>query len=170
MSCLDVLYAQTITLFNRKPGQKGDDTVWIPTVIEGVHLIINRASSWDSRGGRAQDNATLNIRYQKSDSDVLVKCKDAFGQGADFYKKWYEPKAWKKLASPDNVITFSFGDNEDFDFFVEGTHAEFGPAIKDSDFQRKSFYWYMNNEYDNVFAISSVSRFSLIPHFTISAR
>lgn len=157
MAGFEAIYKQTVTLFNRVPISK-EHVMWYATVIEGVHLIIDHSSSWDSQGGNKADNASLHVRYLLSDGDVLVAG-----------KKFYEPKAWRRLARPEEGITFGYGNNEDFDFFVEGEYTEFASPIADDLFDRRGFYNYMNKNYDNVFAIKSVSKYNLIPHFEISA-
>ena len=163
MSALDVIYNQTITLFNRIPGKNGEPTMWVPTVIDGVHLIVNRSSSWNNHGGKTADNTRLHVPFVWRGDDAMVVCRDG-------EKKWYKPKEWRREPDPEAGITFSFGENDDFDFFIEGTVDEFSGQISDRDFERKGFYGYMNKTYDNVFVISSVEKFSLIPHFEIMAR
>lgn len=170
MSCLDTLYKQTITLFNRIPGKNGEPTVWIPTIIDGVHLIITKSSSWNSHGGSKSDDVKLNIRYKPDGSDSLISCRTSAEDETICLKKWYEPKAWRKMSEPLNCLTFAFDENDDFDFFIEGVFEEFGSPIFDQNFERRGFYNYMNAEYDNVFVITSVSKHSLIPHFEITAR
>lgn len=170
MSCLDTLYRQTITLFNRIPGKDGEPTQWIPTVIDGVHLIVTKSSSWNGHGGSTSDDVKLNIRYKQSGSNALVSCRASAEDEAVCFKKWCEPKAWRKLSDPQEAITFSFGENDDFDFFIEGVFDDFDGPISDQNFERRGFYNYMNTEYDNVFVITSVSKHDLIPHFEITAR
>ena len=85
-------------------------------------------------------------------------------------KPWYEPKAWRRLEKPEDAITFGFGNNDDFDFFVAGALTEFDSPVSDAMYERGGFYNQMNSYYDNVFAISSVSKKDLIPHFEIIGR
>lgn len=170
MSCLDTIYSQTITLFNRIPGKNGDPTMWIPTVIDGVHLSFTKSSSWNDHGGSTSDDVKLNVRYKPSGDDALVRCRISAEDETVCFKKWYEPKSWRKQPDPYDCLTFSFGENDDFDFFIEGVFDEFDLPISDQNFERRGFYNYMNAEYDNVFVITSVSKYSLIPHFEITAR
>ena len=164
----DVLYKQTITLFNRVKGQYGEEVLWYPTVIDNVHLIVDKSHSWNSYGGNAVDNARLHIRYTPSGDDVLILCRDSGGKTQR--KKWYEPKAWRHLEKQEDGITFAYGDSEVFDFFVEGAFDDFSIPISDDAFERKGFYNWMNSHHDNVFAVTSVSKYNLIPHFVIMAR
>jgi hypothetical protein len=159
MSAFDALYKQTVTVFNRVKGAYGEDTLWYPTVIEKCHLIVDKASTWSSNGGRTSDNARLHVRYTTDSGRIIVAS-----------KQWYEPKAWANLARREEGITFRHGDNDDFDFFMEGVFDDVPGPISDEQFDRKGFYNYMNKKYDNVFAITSVSKYNLIPHFEITAR
>lgn len=170
MSALDPIYNQTVTVFNRVPGSNGEPNLWIPSVIDGVHLIIGKSSAWSSQGSKSSDDVKLNIRYTPKGNDVMISCKAPGDQSEKVEKKWYEPKAWRRALSPPDGITFSFGDDEDFDFFIEGSFDEFPSPISDENFGRKGFYAYMNSMYDNVFVISSVNKYNLIPHFEITAR
>ena len=156
MPGFDALYKQTVTLFNRIT-LATDEVVWRPTVLNGVHLIVNKASSWNSYGGSNTDTVTLNVRY-------LVKDGEAYISG----KKYYEPKAFRRLGYPEDGITFCFGNNDDADFFIEGVYGD-GEDIHDDAFERKGFYNYINKKYDNVFVVKSASKFNLIPHFEITA-
>lgn len=170
MSAIDAIYNQTVTMFNRIPAKNGESTIWIPTIIDGVHLIVGKSSMWNGHGGKSSDDVKLNIRYLPKGNDVLISCKFAPGGTETIYKKWYEPKAWRRLLSPEDGITFAYGDNDDFDFFIEGVFDEFPAPISDESFERKGFYGYMNSMYDNVFVIGSVHKYNLIPHFEITAR
>lgn len=168
MAGFDAIYKQTITLFNRVKNSYGEETLWYPTIIEGVHLIVDKSATWNNQGGQASDNAKLNVRYKVSGDEVLISCIGA--DGKPFYKRWYEPKAWSRLEKPEEGLTFSFGNNDDFDFFVEGIFTEMSGPISDDLFERKGFYNYMNAKYDNVFAIAGAAKYNLIPHFEIVAR
>ena len=153
----DVLYKQTVTLFNRVKGQN-DEVIWKPTVLHKVHLIQNKGAVWDNQGGRVQDNATLHVRYEISDGDIIVDG-----------KRYYPPKKYQESFGSDDCFTFQYGNNNDFDFFVEG-EVDVPGTVSESDYGRHGFYSYANKKYDNVYAITSVSKFNLIPHFEITAR
>lgn len=168
MASFNDIYKQTITLFNRVKIPDSDDSVWLPTVIDGVHLVTTSSSAWNTRGERETDDVRLHVRYAQTGNDVLISCR---GQGGEVIrKKWYEPKAWRKLEEKDGSLTFAFGDTEAFDFFMEGVYEDGEGEIYDSSYPRKGFYNYMNTNYDNVFAITSVAKYNLIPHFEIMAR
>ena len=153
MAGFEAIYTQTATLFNRVNAD--GDIYWYPTVLENVHLIIDKAVLISTYGEHCTDNARLHIRYTTQGGNVLV-------QG----KKYRLPKEFRRDGDPEEDITFTPGD--EFDFIMEG---EFGSTVpvKDSDF-RSGFFNYMNRAYDNVFAITSAAKFNLIPHFEIGAR
>lgn len=170
MSGLDTIYAQTVTVFTRIPAKYGNPTMWVPTVIEGVHLIVSKSSTWSSNGGKNADNAKLHVRYKHESGECVITCAPDLGGYGDTEKVWHEPKAWRRAPDGEKEITFSHGENDDFDFFVEGAITEFTEPIIDDNFERVGFYGYMNSMYDNVFVITGVQKFNLIPHFEITAR
>lgn len=174
MPGFDALYRQTVTLFNRITDDEDED-FFIPTVLEAVHLIIDHSAIWNTYGGQQSDNVRLHVRYILSDGDVMI---------GD--KKYVEPKEWKRLKSYDEIITFRYGNDNDFDFFVKGEYVPdssalidsitvngqvvTGSFIRDSAYERYGFYNVLNTEYDHVFAVTAVSQYNLIPHFEIMAR
>lgn len=170
MSALNAIYDQTVTVFNRVPGRNGEPTMWYPTVIDGVHLMANQSSNWNGHGGKSSDDVKLHIPYTWHGDDAMITCRAGTEKSSTMQKKWYKPKDWRREEDPEEGITFAFGENDDFDFFIEGVYEEFTEPISDMDYERKGFYGYMNKMYDNVFVISSVQKFSLIPHFEITAR
>lgn len=149
----DALYRQTITLFNHKTVD--DATVWFPMVISNVHLIIDKSIIISSYGEQSQDNAQVHIMY-------TLKNGGAYVNG----KRYMMPKEWQKDGNSDENFTLNYGD--EYDFFMEGDYGTTEP-IHDDDY-RNGFYNYMNKNYDNVFAITTVSKFNIIPHFEIGAR
>lgn len=143
------VYQETITLFNRKPGARGEGDIWYPTVIKNVNLNIDKAVIVAQYGPQSQDNALLNIRYRKDGNEILV---------AD--KPWMPPLEWDQT-----VDSLTFASGTDFDFFWKGEWD--GSITQDADYGDEGFYGYMNRTHDYVFAITSVSIFSVIPHFEI---
>lgn len=149
----EAIYKQTVTVFNRV--DEDGTIMWYPTVIENVHLIIDRAIIISTYGEQSSDNAKLHIKYEPSeDGDIVAG------------KVYMTPKMFRNSGEPSNNITFAFGDK--FDFIMSGAFEEEGP-FKDDDY-KGGFFNYMNKTYDEVFAISNVSKFNLIPHFEILAR
>lgn len=148
------MYQDTITLFNRKPGGNSGD-VWYPTVIKGVNLNIDRAAILAKYGPEAQDNAVLHIRYQKKNGEITIAC------DSEREKQWMSPKAWD---GTEDSLTF----NPDGDFFILGEWD--GGIVSDADHGPDGFYSKMNREQDYVFTVSSVARYSVIPHFEIMGK
>lgn len=146
------MHQDIITLFNRKPGERGHGDTWMPTVIKGVNLNVDRAAILAKYGAESQDNAMLSIPYKKDGDNILVA-----------EKLWMPPKAWEKTLS---TLTFTSGNN--FDFFWKGEWT--GGIVYDSDYSDEGFYNYMNWMHDYVFAISSVAMYSVIPHFEIMGK
>lgn len=146
------MYQDTITLFNRKPGDRGQPDTWYPTVIRNVNLNIDRAAILAKYGAESQDNAMLSIRYSKKDGEIQIAG-----------KPWMPPKEWDRT---EDSLTFTGGTN--FDFFWKGEWT--GGIINDSDYGDEGFYNYMNREHDYVFVVSSVAMYSVIPHFEIMGK
>lgn len=140
---------KTITLFNRKPGDRTQGSTWYPTVIEGCKLMIDRAALLAKYGPEASDKASLHIPYKKADTGLMVAG-----------KAWVPPKQWE---DPETSLTFASGN--DFDFFWLGEWE--GGIVSDSEYGDEGFYNYMNRTKDYVFSISSVAKYSVIPHFEI---
>ena len=179
MPGFDALYRQTVTLFNRvRVGTVGNEVdYFIPTVLEKVHLVIDQSATWNGYGGSESDNVRLHVRYVQSGSKVLVG-----------HKQYCEPKEWKRLQSYDGMMTFRFGNDTDFDFFISGvfvpdpektvSEITIGEKtitldegfINDAAYGKFGFYSYLNKMYDHVFAVTAVAQYNLIPHFEIMSR
>ena len=149
-----IMYRDTITLFNRKPGTRGQGDTWYPTVIKNVDLRIDRAAILAKYGSQSQDNAVLHVRYKLDGAETMVAG-----------KQWMPPKEWDKT---EDSITFASGN--EFDFFFKGEWEEGIVTDADPRWNTEGFYNYMNRTRDYVFAITSVARYSLIPHFEIMGK
>lgn len=150
-------YKDTITLFNRKRPMGVAADIWYPTVLTGVDLNTDRAAIAARYGYESTDKAILHIPWTDGgpESPVLV--------GG---KPWDPPLLWRQEEDPAAALTFTPG--EVFDFFVTGAWPDAGPE-SDADYAR-GFYDHLNRTRDGVFAITSVSIFSVIPHFEITGR
>ena len=148
------MYKDTVTLFNRYT-TKDKKTIWYPTVLRGVNLNVDKASIIVKYGTNSQDNAVLNVKYQVSDGAIMVS-----------EKPYLLPKEWKNQSEDilADSLTFTPGTQE-FDFFYEGEWEGKEPILDEE--YTSGFYSYMNNSYDNVFAITSVSKYNVIPHFEV---
>ena len=157
MPGFEAIYRQTVTLFNRKI--ENGVMYWHPNVLRGVHLIVDKSIVIATYGEHATDNAKLHVRYFNSEEGEMIRTD--YGD-----KKYMPPKQFKSEGDADTNITFAFGD--EFDFIIEGEYDNLG-VVNDSGY-KNGFFNYMNKTYDNVFAITNVSKFHLIPHFEILAR
>ena len=149
------MYIDTVTIFNRYRSTLGD--IWYPTVLKGVNLQIDKAAIIAKYGPESSDSAMLGIKYTLSDGKIMV---------GD--KQYYLPTDWEYLPNDEHPDTITFRSGTNFDFFYAGEWKDENP-ISDNDFTN-GYYNYMNSTYDNVFAISSVAKYSVIPHFEITGR
>ena len=153
----DAIYKQTITLFNRISAG-GGDIYWYPTIIRGVHLYDSQTSTWSNQGGNSGNNATVHIMYQIVNGQIMVAG-----------KPYYPPKQYRLLDAPQDAITFAFGHHDDSDFFIRGEFG-FDGAVSDDAHDRHGFFNYMKKTNDDVYSVSGVTIYNLIPHFEITGR
>lgn len=146
------MFSDTVTVFNRYRSRLGD--MWYPTVIRGVNLLIDKAAIVAKYGAESKDNAVLNIHYQAVDGQIMV--------GG---KPYLSPKEWDRQTNDKLAESITFTSGTDFDFFMLGEYPTTNP-IADDDYLN-GFYNQVNSEYDYVFAITSVAKYSVIPHFEI---
>ena len=146
------MYSDKITLFNHYKSRLGD--MWYPTVIDGVNLLIDKAAIVAKYGAESKDNALLNIHYQTVDKQIMVDG-----------KPYLPPKEWSHQTNDKLPESITFASGKDFDFFMLGEYESKEP-IADDDYI-DGFYNYINDEYDYVFAVTSVAKYTAIPHFEI---
>lgn len=149
------MYSDTITLFNYYKSSLGD--MWYPTVIHGVNLLIDKAAIVAKYGAESKDNAILNIHYHTVDGQVFVDG-----------KPYLPPKEWERQTNDMLAESITFASGTDFDFFMLGEYPVKEP-IKDEDF-KNGFFEEVKKEYDYVFSITSVAKYSVIPHFEIMGK
>ena len=128
--------------------------MWYPTVIDGVNLLIDKAAIMAKYGAESKDNAILNVRYHILDGTKMVG-----------NKPYLPPKEWERQTNDKLADSITFTSGTDFDFFMLGEYPTTEP-IKDDDYV-DGFYNHVNDEYDYVFAITSVAQYTAIPHFEI---
>lgn len=149
------MYADTVTLFNRY--DNGAEDLWFPTILRGVDLNIDKAAIVATYGENSTDNARLHVRCSIDDGDITV--------GG---KTYLPPKLWKAQSADEAANSLTFTSGQTFDFFIVG-EWDSADRIDDADYL-DGFYNFCNKIYDYCFAITSVARYSVIPHFEIMAK
>lgn len=139
------MYNDTVTVFNLHKDSNGDK--WYGKVLNKVDLITDRAMIVSKYGDNGQDSAKLHIKHKNGIVDGY---------------NYLDGKEWDAESSHDNNITFRPGD-----FFVKGNWGNI--VVNDEDYS-KGYYDYMNKLSDKCYAITSVGRYDLIPHFEILAK
>ena len=150
------MFTDTITVFNYYKDSLKNVT-WYPTVIHGVNLLIDKAAIVAKYGAESKDNALLNIHYQTVDGQIMVDG-----------KPYLPPKEWERQTNYMLVDSVTFTSGTYFDFFMLGEYPTTTP-IADDDYI-DGFYNHVNDEYDYVFAITSVAKYTAIPHFEIMGK
>lgn len=148
------MYQDTITLFNRYESSLGD--MWYPTILRGVNLVIDKASIASRYGENSRDKVVLNVRYDNVGGERYING-----------KRFLLPKEWDGQTNDMLSQTITFSDGDKFDFFIVGEYDE--APVADDDY-RDGFYDFMRENKDLVFAITSVSYLSVIPHFEITGK
>lgn len=152
------MFADVITVFNRYEDSLKNVT-WYPTVIHGVNLLIDKAAIVAKYGAESKDNALLNIHYQTVDGQIMVDG-----------KPYLSPKEWERQTNDKLPETITFASGTGFDFFMLGEYPTTEPILDDYDNYKHGFFEEMKEEYDFVFAITSVGMYSVIPHFEITGK
>lgn len=150
------MFTDTITVFNYYKDSLKNVT-WYPTVVHGVNLLIDKAAIIAKYGAESKDNAVLNIHYQTVDGQIMVDG-----------KPYLPPKEWERQTNDKLADSITFTSGTDFDFFMLGEYPTTTP-IADDDYI-DGFYNHVNDEYDYVFSISSVAKYTTIPHFEIMGK
>lgn len=149
------MYHDTITLFNRYKSRLGD--MWCPTILHDVDLNTDRAATFAKYGEESADAASLHVKYVYTGGEITVAG-----------KQYLSPKEWERQTNDQLPGTITFTPGDKFDFFYAGVWNGTEP-IQDETYL-DGFYDYMNARYDHVYAITSVTQYSVIPHFEIVAK
>lgn len=139
------MYNDTVTIFNRR----GD--MWYPTTLYNVDFNGDKASINAHYGYESSDAAKLHIRYKTTEEGIVA--------GDSFFLR---PKVYDNLLDPAGYFTLAAG--EGFSFFVVGEYGN--EAVSDDDYTT-GFYDYMNANHDDVYAVTSVAIYSVIPHIEV---
>ena len=148
------MYSDTVTIFNRYESRLGD--MWYPTVLRCVNFMSDRSAIVQKYGEQSKDNAVVNVRYENVNGKAFVDGKE-----------YFQPKEWDRQTNDRLSHTITFTPGEKFDFFYIGEYSE--EPISDDDYM-EGFYDYMNSTFDGVYAITSVAKLDLIPHFEITGK
>lgn len=148
------MYKDTVTVFNRYVDSFGN-TTWHPHVLSGVNLTVDKAAIVAKYGEVSKDNAVMNVKYHYVGVNKMV---------GD--KLYLPPKEWERQVNDDLPKSITFTSGNDFDFFMLGDYGSEEPIID----EKGRFYSDMQKEYDYVFAITSVAKYSVIPHFEITGK
>lgn len=142
------MYQDTVTVFNRYKSRLGD--IIYPTTLYGVNVNIDKAGVVATYGDVSQDRVILNIK----------RYGDFIGD-----KKFLPPKEWANQTNDKlhSTITLAEGD-----FFIVGIYDDSKP-INDDDYA-DGFFDYLNKSRDYAYMITSVSMFSVIPHFEVTGK
>lgn len=149
------MYSDIVTLFNRYESRRGD--LWYPTVLKGVDLNIDKAAVLAKYGPESNDTARLHVKYRTENGLVYV---------GD--KIWLPPKEWEEQTNDVMPKSITFTEGTAFDFIWVGEWTE--GIVKEEDYLPDGFYAYMNKHHDYVLAVSSVAKYSVIPHFELLVR
>ena len=142
------MHDRTITLFNFHNGK------WYPSVISGVTVAENVASSATEQAGRTSVDAV----------EVSIPASHSKGiETADGFKAYVSPKAYAVCTAPKDCLTFT--PLKDFIYCGVWDTA----PIDDEEYE-SGLYHALNEEYDGVYMISSALWLGLIPHFEVGGR
>lgn len=121
------------------------EDIWYPTVLVNVELQAANGQSKSKDGNFSTDTALLMINIDE-----------------EVENRYLKPKEYEK--TEDKVGRFTLRED---DFFIEG---EYIADIVDDTAYERGFFEYMKANYDDVFSISEVKRFSTVPHFEVGGK
>lgn len=116
--------------------------LWYPAVLHKVRLQAKSGIKQESSGVSSEDNALLFVQI--------------FGDKISD-KTYLPPKEWL-LSDKDGTVTFTEGG-----FFVPGEYTD---VVSDDDYT-DGYYSHMRETHDDCYLITTVQRFTVIPHFEI---
>lgn len=148
------MYKDTVTLFNRYVDSMGN-TMWFPHVLSNVNLNSDKSVINSKYGEQSKDNAVLNVKYHIAENKKMI------GE-----KPYFLPKEWEKQVNDELPKSITFKGGNDFDFFMLGNYGSAEP-IED---KKGTFFREIQQEYDYVFAVTSVAEYSVMKHFEITGK
>lgn len=154
------MYDTTVTVFNLYRSKQLGVSTWYPHVISGCYFNADKAANIEKTGLKNADTARLHIPYKEKEGKIFLKG----SEGAEV--QYLLPKEWDNQTNDMYEKTVTFTEGEDF-FFI-GEYPE--KPINDDVFASGTttgFKDYMNKNFDNVFSVTSVGKYQLIPHFEL---
>lgn len=145
------MYKDTVTIFNRYESKMLGTFTWYPHILRNVDLNVDKGANIEKTGLASADKAKLHIKYHLRDGKKMIGDSE-----------YLQPKEWDNQTNDSYSQTITFTEGEDF--FLLGEYPE--TPINDDDY-REGFYSYINSKRDDVFKITTVGMYSLIPHFEI---
>jgi hypothetical protein len=136
------MYIDTATIFNLYSDETGD--YWYSTLLENCEFQITKGTNARVTGFENADAVSLHVT-----ADCTVKT-------------FLKPKEW--LASTDKADNYTFGKK---DFFIKGDYTEI--VIDDADYT-KGLYETLKQQLDDVYNVTTVDYFTLIPHIEVGGR
>ena len=141
------MYIDTVTIFTRSGNE------WYPTLVAGADFNANRAAILARYGENSKDRSELHLRINS---------------GNVAGKPFLQPKVWQALSAAEKTQSLSM---QEGDFFILGdfTSLAYQGTVSDNVYA-EGFYQYMNHSYDDVYLITSVARYSVIPHIEVMGK
>lgn len=139
------MFTDTVTIFNHHEDKKNGISIWYPTVLDGVELQVAKGINVSKSGNDNADSANLHIKIN-----------------TDIRKAYKKPKEYKALDEKQGYFTL-----KPDDFFMEGGYDN--KPIDDEDYPN-GFFEYMKKTYDDVYNITTVDTFKVIPHFEVGGK
>ncbi len=151
------MYKDAITLFNHYEDETSD--LWYAHTLTGVDLNADRANIVKEYGEDSGDNATLHIKLGIGKTIIC---------GCGCIKPYVLPKAWEQLDSTARAECVTLHSGMNADFFIVGEWD--GMTVIDGSTYPQGLYQHVNATYDQCYAVTGVSEFSVIPHLEVTAR
>ncbi len=139
------MFTDTVTIFNHYEDKKNGISIWYPTVLDGVELQVAKGINVSKSGNDNADSANLHIKIN-----------------ADIRRAYKKPKEYKALEEKQGYFTL-----KPDDFFMEGGYDN--TPVDDGDYPN-GFFEFMKKAYDDVYNITTVDIFKVIPHFEVGGK
>ena len=146
-----------ITVFNRYYSKQLKAYTWYPHVLSGVYFNADKSANIAKTGLENADIAKLHVPYRIEDGRIFI---------GDL--EYMTPKEWERQTNDSYATTVTFQEGQDF--FILGGFAEEPIPDNDPIFNQGTMTGledYMNRYFDDVYSITSVGKYTAIPHFEI---